>query len=111
MTLAEEREMEIIRNGLTYVTGDDHSAEPHWHAKYPWTEDPNSLPNNKRAVEATFLRTEKQLSREPEWKEAYTSQVHEMVDRKAAVKLSKEILQNWTGPVWYISHLIAPNPH
>ncbi|KAK7944841.1 hypothetical protein WMY93_000569 [Mugilogobius chulae] len=111
MTLAEEREMEIIRNGLTYVTGDDHSPEPHWHAKYPWTEEPESLPNNKRAVEATFLRTEKQLSKEPEWKTAYASQVHEMVDRKAAVKLSKDILQSWTGPVWYVSHLIAPNPH
>ncbi|KAK7918663.1 hypothetical protein WMY93_009947 [Mugilogobius chulae] len=107
----EEREMEIIRNGLTYVTGDDHSPEPHWHAKYPWTEEPESLPNNKRAVEATFLRTEKQLSKEPEWKTAYTSQVHEMVDRKAAVKLSKDVLQSWAGPVWYVSHLIAPNPH
>ncbi len=67
MTLAEEREMEIVRNGLMYVTGDHHSPEPHWHAKYPWTEDPASLPNNKRAVEATFLRTEKQLAKEPEW--------------------------------------------
>lgn len=111
MTLAEEREMEIIRNGLTYVAGDDHSPEPHWHAKYPWTEDPATLPSNKRAVEATFLRTEKQLSRESEWKVAYAAQVHEMVDRKAAVKLSKDILQSWTGPVWYISHMIAPNPH
>ncbi|KAI3375786.1 hypothetical protein L3Q82_004075 [Scortum barcoo] len=42
---------------------------------------------------------------------AYASQVHEMVNRKAAVKLSKEVLQSWTGPVLYISHLIAPNPH
>ncbi|XP_023810653.1 uncharacterized protein LOC105357885 [Oryzias latipes] len=111
MTLAEEREMEIIRNGLTYVTGDEHSPEPHWHAKYPWTAELESLPNNRRAVEATFLRTEKQLSKEPEWKTAYTSQVHEMIVRKAAVKLSKNLLQSWTGPVWYVSHLIAPNPH
>ncbi|XP_049897103.1 uncharacterized protein LOC126388200 [Epinephelus moara] len=88
-----------------------HSPEPHWHAKYPWTEDPVSLPDNKRAVEATFLRTEKQLAKEPDWKTAYASQVHEMVNRKAAVELSKEVLQSWTGPVWYISHLIAPNPH
>lgn len=111
MTLAEEREMEMVRDGLTYVTEDHHSLEPHWHAKYPWTEDPASLPNNKTAVEATFRRTEKQLAKEPEWKVAYASQVHEMVSRKAAVKLSKEVLQSWTGPVWYISHLIAPNPH
>ncbi|XP_060768409.1 uncharacterized protein LOC132875561 isoform X2 [Neoarius graeffei] len=111
MTLAEEREMEMVRDGLTYVAGDHHRPEPHWHAKYPWKEDPASLPNNKKAVEATFRRTERQLAKEPEWKVAYASQVHEMVSRRAAVKLSKEVLQSWTGPVWYISHLIAPNPH
>lgn len=42
---------------------------------------------------------------------AYALQVHEIVNHKAAVKLSKEVLQSWTGLVWYISHLIAPNPH
>ncbi|TKS65757.1 hypothetical protein D9C73_028022 [Collichthys lucidus] len=111
MSLAEERELEMVRNGLRYVTGDDHCERPHWHAKYPWAEDPTSLPNNRKAVEATFLRTEKQLKKEPEWKAAYASQVHDMVQRKAAVKLSEEELQSWTGSVWYISHLIAPNPH
>ncbi|KAF7643681.1 hypothetical protein LDENG_00235390 [Lucifuga dentata] len=68
MTLAEERELEAVREGLTYVTDDSHSKEPHWHARYPWLEDPASLPDNKRAVEATFLRTERQLAKEPEWK-------------------------------------------
>ncbi|XP_039456743.1 uncharacterized protein LOC120433854 [Oreochromis aureus] len=111
MTLAEERELEIIREGLTYVTGDGHSEEPHWHAKYPWVEDPASLPDNKRGVESTFLRTEKQLAKEPEWKAAYAAQVHDMVEHGAAVKLSKGMISNWDGPVWYVSHLIAPNPH
>ncbi len=59
MSLAEERELEMVREGLTYVLKDGHSKEPHWHAKYPWIEDPASLPNNRGAVEATFLRTEK----------------------------------------------------
>lgn len=34
-----------------------------------------------------------------------------MVCRGAAVKLSEEAITNWAGPVWYVSHLIAPNPH
>ena len=79
--------------------------------KYPWTEDPASLPNNKGAVEATFLRTERQLRREPEWKTAYTAQVHEMVERGAAVKLTNDVISKWTGPVWYVSHLVEPNLH
>lgn len=111
MTLAEERELEVVKNGLTYVVADEHSERPHWHAKYPWIEDPATLPSNRSAVEATFFRTERQLTRESEWKAAYAAQVHEMVERRAAMKLSKDVLQTWTGPVWYISHLIAPNPH
>ncbi len=109
MSLAEERELEMVREGLTYVLEDSHSKEPHWHAKYPWIEDPASLPNNRGAVEATFLRTEKQLAKEPEWKAAHSAQVKDMLDRGAAVKLSESA--NWDGPVWYVSHLIAPNPH
>lgn len=111
MTLAEEREFEIIKGGLTYKEEDAHTPTPHWDAKYPWTEDPASLPNNKRAVQACFLRMEKQLSKEPDWKVAYTTQIHEMVERGAAIKLTSEAMDRWNGPVWYVSHLVAPNPH
>ncbi|KAM9764604.1 uncharacterized protein ACNS7B_019486 [Menidia menidia] len=111
MTLAEEKELEIIKRGLTYIKEDTHVNSPHWDARYPWIEDPASLPNNRTAVEATFLRTERQLEREPEWKAAYTAQVHEMVERRAAMELTEEMRGNWKGPVWYVSHLVAPNPH
>ncbi|RXN19173.1 gag-pol fusion poly [Labeo rohita] len=111
MSLAEERELEIVREGLTYVMEEKHGKEPHWHAKYPWIEDPVFLPNNKNAVEATFLRTEKQLAKDPEWKAAYSAQVKDMLDRRAAVKLSESEIANWDGFVWYVIHLIAPNPH
>ncbi|XP_054911875.1 uncharacterized protein LOC129376308 isoform X3 [Poeciliopsis prolifica] len=111
MTLAEERELEVVKEGLTYNEGDSHTNEPHWHARYPWLEDPASLPNNRNAVEATFFRTEKQLAKEPDWKTAYTEQVHDMLQREAAIKLSEEVINKWNGPVWYVSHLIAPNPH
>ncbi|XP_032434156.1 uncharacterized protein LOC116729604 [Xiphophorus hellerii] len=111
MTLAEERELEVVKEGLTYNEGDSHTDEPHWHARYPWLEDPASLPDNRNAVEATFFRTEKQLAKEPDWKAAYTEQVHDMLQRGAAIKLSEEAINKWNGPVWYVSHLIAPNPH
>ena len=35
MTLAEEREYEIIKGGLTYKEEDAHTPTPHWDAKYP----------------------------------------------------------------------------
>lgn len=111
MTLAEERELEIIKGGLTYKKRDSHTQSPHWDAKYPWTVDPASLPNNKATVQACFLRMEKQLSREPDWKVAYADQIQEMIERGAARKLTNEIRDKWDGPVWYVSHLMAPNPH
>lgn len=111
MTLAEERESEIIKEGLTYKKGDAHTLSPHWDAKYPWTVDPASLPNNKYAVQACFLRMEKQLSKDPDWEVAYATQIHEFVERGAAIKLTNKIMDKWTGPVWYVSHLVAPNPH
>ena len=99
MTLAEERELEIIKEGLTYVEEDEHSKSPHWDAKYPWIVDPASLPNNRNGVESTFLRTEKQLRKEPEWLTAYTAQVHEMVERGAAKRLSKKMIEDRKGPL------------
>lgn len=35
---------------------------------------------------------------------AYTSQIHEMVERGAVKKLSKDEMNSWRGPVWYMSH-------
>lgn len=38
MTLAEEREYEIIKGGLTYKEEDAHTPTPHWNATYPWIQ-------------------------------------------------------------------------
>lgn len=111
MSLANVRKLEIIKAGLNFRERDAHSDQPHWDVKYPWKEDPVSLPNNQKAVEATFLRTEKRLARDSLWKEAYLRQVHKMVERGAAVKLTKDVMDSWEGAVWWVSHLTAPNPH
>ena len=111
MSLADERELEIIKGGLTFKLSDGHSDKPHWDARYPWKESPATLPNNRKAVEATFLKSEKRLERDPVWKEAYTRQVHDMVARGAAVKLSRATMDSWSGAVWWVNHLTAPNPH
>lgn len=44
-------------------------------------------------------------------KKIYTPQIHNMVESGAAVKLTKEELDKWKGPVWFTSHLVTPNPH
>ncbi|XP_077949972.1 uncharacterized protein LOC144389412 [Gasterosteus aculeatus] len=111
MTLGEERDLEKIKDCLSYVLADKHSDAPHWDAAYPWKVNPAILPDNRRAVEATFRNTEARLAREPVWKVAYGVQIREMVSRGAAIKLTEEEIKRWDGPIWYISHLVAPNPH
>lgn len=71
MTLGEERDLEKIKDCLSYVLADKHSDAPHWDAAYPWKVNPAILPDNRRAVEATFWNTEARLAREPVWKAAY----------------------------------------
>lgn len=103
--------MEKIKDCLSYVLADKHSDAPHWDAAYPWKANPVILPNNRRAVKATFRNTEARLAREPIWKAAYGEQIREMVSRGAAIELMKEEIEGWNGPIWYISHLVASNPH
>lgn len=60
------------------------------------------LPDNRRAVEATFWNTMAWLAREPEWKVAYGEQILKMVSRGAAIKLTKEEIgaeKGWNGPI------------
>lgn len=100
MSLADEKELEVIKAGLTFRDSDSHSSQSHWDAKYPWKVDPTSLPHNRKVVETTILKLEKQLMKDPIWKEAYTKQIREMIARGAAVKLTKDVLHSWSGAVW-----------
>ena len=110
MTLKEERELKQIEECLTFKrTGDQHSPNSHWDAKYPYLVNPRYLPDNYKAVKGVLMSTLRRLKQDPEWKRIYSSQNDEMVARGAARKLTREELMNWKGPVWYIAHQI-PNP-
>ncbi|XP_067939577.1 uncharacterized protein [Watersipora subatra] len=102
----EQQEVEIIRSNLSY----DPKLEA-WVTKYPWLIDPKLLPDNYRAVFATLRSTEKSLlKRGEQWKQIYCEQIQDMLDRCVARKLSDKELEEWNGPVFYISHLAVENP-
>ena len=98
-TLKEERELKMIEDGLKF-----RAEEGHWEARYPWIKHPNSLPDNKPAALATLKSTEKRLKKDPERVALYQAQMKDMVDRGVARKVTKEEAENYTGPVYYISH-------
>ena len=100
----EEQELNMIQNNLHY------DEEKHcWFTSYPWIIDPAQLPNNYKTAYATLLNTEKILKKDGEWTTKYADQIQDMLDRKVARELSDGELTNWTGPVFYISHLAVKN--
>lgn len=105
LSFKEEQELEMIRANLLY----DHDSLS-WTTSYPWLVDPLQLPNNYGAALATLQSTERGLLRDPAWAQSYTDQMTDMLDRGVARKLSKQDINGWEGPLFYISHLAVKNP-
>ena len=102
-TLKEERELNIIKENLVF-------KNDHWVATYPWKRSPKSLPDNYNYAMKALQRTEKQLSRDTVWKEKYSAQIHDMLDRNAARKLTLKEINSYKGPKHYIAHHAVLKP-
>ena len=101
----EEQELKMIQENLVYD-----ELKQCWKTSYPWLVDPASLPHNYDIALATLTNTERTLKRDQQWAQTYDNQMKDMVERNVARKLTKEELQEWSGPVYYISHLAVVNP-
>ena len=98
-TLKEERELKLIEKGLQYDEQDSC-----WIAEYPWIKDPYLLPNNKRAAFGRLLSTERRLGRNTQHAKVYQAQIEDMIERRVARKLTQTEVDNYKGPIHYISH-------
>ena len=102
-TFQEEKELQLIRSGLTYKAGD--KGEPgRWFCRCPWVEDPATLPENKYIALATLSSIERSLNRN-NFRQIYAEQIEDLKQREVCRKLSKEEDENWKGPKYYICHL------
>ena len=79
MSLQEEREYQMIEEGLSFD-----KAKGRWIAKYPWVVPPEKLPNNRCVALAILRSTEKRLAKDPEHAIVYNEQIEDMVRRKDA---------------------------
>ena len=75
-----------------------------WLVPYPWKRDPKELPNNKVQAKKKLEAIERRLSKTPEHAAAYDKQMVEMTEMNFARKLTKQELENYKGPVYYIAH-------
>ena len=96
-TLKEERELRLIEEGLEH-------KEDHWVAQYPWIKDPKQLLDNKGFASQRLKATEKRLKEDEKRLKMYAEQIDDMIERGVARKLTKEELDEYTGPVHYLSH-------
>lgn len=100
ITIKDESEMNKILNGLVY-----NAKEKYWTINYPWIDNPDRLPNNFGVSVMRLKGTEKRLKKlGDEYTKAYCDQVHDMINRGVAKRLSKREIDEYTGPVHYISH-------
>lgn len=99
MTLKEEREYKLIEDRLIYKPD-----QKKWEAGYPWIKDPRTLPDNRPFVLGALKATERRLKKFPEHAKVYQRQIEDMIKRGAARKLTKEHMDEYNGPVFYISH-------
>ena len=98
-TIKEERELALIEKNLSYD-----KQTNRWIAEYPWIKDPMDLPDNRKVALAMLASTERRLAKTPVHATVYDNQVKDMVNREVARKLSKDEIDNYKGPVHYISH-------
>ncbi|VDH99300.1 Hypothetical predicted protein [Mytilus galloprovincialis] len=99
-SLREERELNIIKSGMTH---DEESQQ--WIVNYPWIKNPNNLPNNVNSAVSRLGSTEKRLLRNSlKYASAYDEQIMDMVKRGIARKLTKEEMEIHSGPIHYIPH-------
>ena len=74
MTLQEEREQKLIKEGLTFKEGC-------WLAEYPWIRDPADLPNNEVAAMKMLESSERRLLKNNEQAAVYDDQIKDMLNR------------------------------
>jgi hypothetical protein len=101
LSWAENQELMKIEAGLSLD-----EKEKKWTAEYPYLLNPEVMKDNKGQAMACLTRLENQLIKKNEL-QAFKEQFEEAVDRGVFKKLTEEELKKWTGPVNYISMVVA----
>ena len=92
----EQEELdELIKNTVLLEDG--------IHVKYVFGKDPNCLPNNRNTVIKIASKQEQRLMKSGHL-DFYNQEIQKYIDRGGAVKLNKDEIDAYKGPVNYISH-------
>ena len=106
MSLEEEKELEIIESNIEFNTSTGRFC-----SSLPWTENRKYLEFNESMAYAVMKSTERQLQKKgDQFKEIYSAQITDMLNRKAAREVTEEELRNYHGQKYFVTHLAVPKP-
>jgi len=95
---------QIEREEVKVIESSCQKAGNQWVVAYPWKRDLALLPDNKSQARKKLEVTERQLMKNTEHVQAYDKQMVEMIEIAFSRKLAKQELEEYKGPIHYISH-------
>ena len=95
-TIKAQAELDLIKANTKLVNGQIQCS-------YPFVKDPSCLPYNRESAVKVAEKVWRSLKKD-NLLASYNDQVQQILDRKAAVKLSIEEMNEYRGPTQYISH-------
>ena len=114
MSIRDERLYDSFKELMHLdLEGSSIDPGPYWVSRLPWILDKNKLTNNKPAVLGVMNSTMRKLSRDPNWKAVYESQLRDLLDKGFAREVSSDELNDWIkggGKHYFIAHQVALNP-
>ena len=102
MTLIEENELELIKDGLKFkdITG-------RWTAKYPWLKDQSSLSDDRCVALATLHSMERRLQKDKLHVDTYQKHIEDMIHRKVAREVIQKELAEYRGAINSTYHILT----
>ena len=79
-------------------------------AKYPWTEEVYKLTDNLRQAIKVQSSVERRLRKDEKMLEAYNDEFRKFIDRGAISRILQPELDEYTGPISYVTHLPVYKP-
>ena len=106
----EDKLSQVEREEAKIIESSCQKVGNQWMVSYPWKRDPTLLPDNKSQATKKLEATERRLTKNPEHAQAYDKQMVEMSDMEFSRMLSKQEVEEYKGPVHYISHHAVLRP-
>ena len=101
---------QIDREGKVISEESDRKIGDQWMIPYPWKRDLKELPDNKEQEIRRLETTERRLLKNPNDAIIYNEKMLEMEEMNFASKLKEVDINEYKGPVHYISHHAVLRP-